>query len=113
MTISAVVQYGTDSKGTLMSTSPASFLRSSSAVSREIGGEAVVIPICRGVGDMEAVYTFNSLGSELWKLLEHSCTEEELVIWVTANYEVTTEQARTDVMAFLDDLQQVGLVDKN
>jgi hypothetical protein len=96
-----------------MTTTSTRFLRSSNAVSREIGGEAVVIPICRGVGDMEAVYTFNSLGSELWKLLEHSCTEEEIVSWVTENYEVTAEQARTDVTAFLDDLQQVGLVHKN
>jgi hypothetical protein len=86
------------------------FLRTSNAVSREIGGEAVVIPICRGVGDMEAVYTFNSLGSELWNLLERSYTEKDLVGWVTANYEVTSEQAHKDVTAFLDDLCQVGLV---
>jgi hypothetical protein len=96
-----------------MSTDSNRFLRSSNAVSREIGGEAVVIPICRGVGDMEAVYTFNSLGSELWKLLEHRCTEEELVSWVLSNYEVTAEQARTDVTAFLEDLYQVGLIHKN
>ena len=62
---------------------------------------------------MEAVYTFNSLGSALWKLLEQSCTEEQLVARVIANYEVTAEQARTDVTAFLDDLYQVGLVLKN
>jgi hypothetical protein len=96
-----------------MQTSAVHFLRSSNAVSREIAGEAVVIPICRGVGDMEAVYTFNSLGSELWKLLEHSCTEDQLVAWVLANYEVTPAQASGDVTSFLDDLCQVGLVHKN
>src|SRR5579863_4745930 len=101
---------GTDSKSTHMHTSAVRFLRSSKAVSREIAGEAVVIPICRGVGDMEAVYTFNSLGSEPWKLLEESCTEEELVAWVVANYEVTAGEARSDVASFLDDLCQVGLV---
>ena len=73
----------------------------------------MVIPICRGVGDMEAVYTFNSLGTELWALLESSQTEKQLVTWVTANYEVTAEQAREDVLAFLDDLYQVGLIHKS
>jgi hypothetical protein len=103
----------TDNHGTQMTSTKISFLRSSNAVSREIGGEAVVIPISRGVGDMESVYTFNSLGSELWKLLENECTEEGIVAWVTENYDVSAAQARADVTAFLDDLYQVGLIYKN
>jgi Coenzyme PQQ synthesis protein D (PqqD) len=73
-------------------------------------GETVVVPICRGVGDLDFVYTFNALGTQLWRLLERSRTEQELVAWVTDEYDVDESQAREDVRSFLADLQAVGLV---
>ena len=79
-------------------------------MSREIAGETVVVPICRGVGDLDFVYTFNPLGTQLWGLLEKSRTEPELVAWVTEQYDVDETQARADVRSFLADLQAVGLV---
>ena len=85
-------------------------VRSSSIVSREIGGETVVVPICRGVGDLDSVYAFNALGTELWRLLAESRTEPELVRWVTQHYAVSEEQALADVRSFLADLREVGLV---
>jgi hypothetical protein len=85
-------------------------VRSSSIVSREIGGETVVVPICRGVGDLDSVYAFNALGTELWRLLAESRTEPELVRWVTQHYAVSEEQALADVQSFLADLREVGLV---
>jgi hypothetical protein len=85
-------------------------VRSASIVSREIGGETVVVPICRGVGDLDSVYAFNALGTELWRLLAKSRTETELVGWVTQHYAVSEEQALADVQSFLADLREVGLV---
>jgi Coenzyme PQQ synthesis protein D (PqqD) len=79
-------------------------------VSREIAGETVVVPICRGVGDLDFVYTFNALGTQLWGLLEKSRTEPELVAWVAEQYDVDETQAREDVRSFLADLVAVGLV---
>lgn len=79
-------------------------------MSRDIAGETVVVPICRGVGDLDFVYTFNALGSQLWGLLERTHTEPELVAWVTEQYDVDEEHAREDVRSFLADLQAVGLV---
>jgi hypothetical protein len=84
--------------------------RTSAAVSREIAGETIVVPICSGVGDMEAVYSFNGLGGELWRLLERERSPQELVDWVAENFEVTPEAASTDVASFLADLLEVGLV---
>lgn len=85
-------------------------VRSASIVSREIGGDTIVVPICRGVGDLDSVYAFNALGTELWRLLAESRTEPELAQWVTQHYAVSHEQALADVRGFLADLREVGLV---
>ena len=59
---------------------------------------------------MEAVYTFNRPGAQLWDLLEHKLSAEELVAWLTQNFEVAPEVARADVQTFVDDLKQTGLL---
>ncbi|HTF43251.1 MAG TPA: PqqD family protein, partial [Terriglobales bacterium] len=86
---------------------------SSDSVSREIAGDTIVVPICRGVGDMDSVFTFNSLGTDLWKLLDQSRTEEELAVWVAEHFDVSFERARNDVRSFLDDLRTTGLISSN
>ena len=88
-----------------------SLVRSAATVSREIAGETIVVPICAGVGDMEAVYTFNELGGELWKLLGERRTVSELVQWVVGHFAVTPEVAAADVQSFLAELQNTGLVE--
>jgi hypothetical protein len=59
---------------------------------------------------MEAVYTFNGLGAQLWHSLEQSRTEEDLIALVMQNFNVTAVVAESDVRAFLADLKQTGLV---
>ena len=85
-------------------------VRNSATVSREIAGETIVVPICAGVGDMEAVYTFNELGGQLWRLLEQSRAPEDLISWVTQNFDVHPDLAASDVHNFLADLREIGLV---
>jgi hypothetical protein len=84
--------------------------RSMSIVSREIAGETIVVPICRGVGDLDSVYTFNAVGTYLWRLLGESRTEQELAGWVAKNFAVSEDQALVDVRSFLADLGEVGLI---
>jgi Coenzyme PQQ synthesis protein D (PqqD) len=86
------------------------FVRNPATVSRVIAGETLVVPICSGVGDMEAVYTFNGPGAQLWDLLEQRLSAEELAAWLIRNFEVAPEVARADVQTFVDDLKQTGLL---
>ncbi len=86
------------------------FVRNSDLVSRNVAGETVVVPICRGVGDLDAIFTFNSVGTHLWVLLAKSRSEEELSAFVAQRFAISAEQAREDVRNFLADLQEAGLV---
>jgi Coenzyme PQQ synthesis protein D (PqqD) len=86
------------------------FVRSSTVVSREIAGETLVVPVRGGVGDLDAIFSFNGLGSDLWNLLQTAISIEEMADWVEERYEVTFEQALADINAFMDELSQAGLV---
>ncbi len=78
-------------------------------VSREIAGEVIVVPIRRDVGDLDSVYTFNSLGKQLWSLLEQARTPAELANWVSTKFDVAPDTALADVVDFLGDLKGRGL----
>jgi hypothetical protein len=89
---------------------PVRHTRNTAIVSREVAGETIVVPICRGVGDLDSVYTFNPVGRSLWRLLEQGHSAEELADWVATHYEVNAKQAFADVQSYLAELQEIGLV---
>ena len=93
-----------------LNTTPVRHIRNTAIVSREVAGETIVVPICRGVGDLDSVYTFNPVGRSLWRLLEQGHSIEELADWVATHYEVDAKQAFLDVQSYLAELQEIGLV---
>lgn len=90
--------------------SPIRHARSASLVSREVAGETIVVPICKGVGDLDSVFTFNQVGRSLWGLLETGHSVEELTNWVVTHFEVGAKQASDDVQRYLAELQEAGLI---
>jgi hypothetical protein len=101
---------GPESLPPSVNTTPIRHVRNAAIVSREVAGETIVVPICRGVGDLDSVYTFNPVGKHLWRLLEQGRTTEELANWVATQYDVSTEQAALDVQSYLAELEAVGLI---
>ena len=93
-----------------VNTTPVRHTRSTSIVSRDVAGETIVVPICKGVGDLDSVYTFNPLGRSLWSLLENGQSAEELANWVATQYAVDAELAMNDVQSYLAELQEIGLI---
>ena len=93
-----------------MEADKAKYVRSTAVVSRLIADETLVVPIRSGVGDLDAIYSFNPLGSDLWALLEKEVSVEEMCVWVTEHYEVTQEQAMGDIHEFVGELVGTGLV---
>jgi hypothetical protein len=95
---------------TSLNTTPVRLTRNTAIVSRDVAGETIVVPICRGVGDLDSVYTFNPVGRSLWRLLESGRSVEELANWVATHYEVDAKQAVADVQSYLSELEAVGLI---
>lgn len=101
---------GSGALPTSVNTTPVRHTRNTALVSREVAGETIVVPICRGVGDLDSVYTFNPVGKSLWNLLEQGHSAEELADWVATQYEVDAKQALVDIQEYLKELQEIGLI---
>ena|ERR1700690_2139165 len=88
----------------------ARYIRNREVVSRQIEGELIIVPIRSGVGDLNSLYTLNSVGSVLWEYMTESHTFAEMVCRVCEEFDVTTIQAREDIEDFLNSLVEEKLV---
>ena len=86
-------------------------VRSQSVVSRVVAGETLIVPVRGKVGDLASIYSFNSTGSLIWRLLETAKTVAELAATVALEYEVDLAQAERDVEQFVGEMKAVGLVE--
>jgi Coenzyme PQQ synthesis protein D (PqqD) len=79
-------------------------------VTRRIGGETIVVPVASGVGDLDAIYTFNEVGSRIWSLLEQPIAVKTIVATLSDEYEAPAEQLTVDILELLDALRTRGLI---
>ena len=79
-------------------------------VSRRFGGETLLVPVCAGVGDLDSVYTLNEVATAIWEALNEPIAVTALADRVAAEYEVSPENAVTDVESCLRDLENLGMV---
>jgi hypothetical protein len=79
-------------------------------VTREIAGETLIVPITGHVGDLNAIFTTNQVGSRIWALLDRPIGVPGLVAALVAEFEVAEDEAAHDVSEFLQSLADVGLI---
>lgn len=93
---------------------PPRFVRDAGAergfVSRVVAGETIIVPISGRVGDLEAIYTLNAVGSRIWRLLEAPITLEAMAVTIAREFEVSEAEAAADVAEFVGALRARGLV---
>jgi hypothetical protein len=70
-----------------------------------IRGEAVIVNLANG-----NYYSTDGVGAELWRCILTCPCDDDLVAFVVASYDVDAATAATDVAAFLDSLQQEGII---
>ncbi len=87
-----------------MKLGPGSVVHQASRIaSRVIDGQAVVI-----VMDAQRLHTLNEVGTFVWNQAEERVRLGDIAERVSAEYEVTPEQAMSDVLAFTDELVRLG-----
>jgi hypothetical protein len=79
-------------------------------VSRTIAGDVIIVPVRGGVGDLDAIFTLNSVGATIWKLIDGGTPIERLAAAVSSEYEVDEAAASADVREFVDLLTRKGLL---
>ena len=77
---------------------------------RVVAGEAVLVPIRGGVGELGSIFTLNEVGAEIWRLIDGARSTDDIAQAVCEQFEVALEQATRDVRSFLKRLLDRGLV---
>jgi len=79
--------------------------RNDQTASRVMAGEAIVLT------PMDSrIYTFNETGTRIWELLADSPRVGELIQKIHEEFNVTSQQAKQNVIAFVRNLLDRGLV---
>jgi hypothetical protein len=81
-----------------------------SFVTRQIGGETLVVPVAGHVMDLESIYVLNPVASRIWELLRSPTTADRIAEIVANEFEVSLQRAAEDVVEFLDALRARGLI---
>jgi hypothetical protein len=79
-------------------------------VSRRIAGEHLLVPVRSGALQMDYLFTANEAGSLVFRLLDGRRTADELARAVAAEFEVDESRAQRDVLEFLGELLDAGLI---
>lgn len=79
-------------------------------VTRDIGGEIIIVPIRGCVGDLDGAYTLNEVGGAIWRRIDGHTTVGALAVAVAEEYDVTPDEVERDVGEFLSALAGAGLV---
>jgi coenzyme PQQ synthesis protein D (PqqD) len=81
-----------------------------SFVTREIGGETLIVPVTGHVMELESIYVLNPVGSRIWELLRSPTTTDQIVAVVAGEFAVSRQDAATDTAEFLESLATRGLI---
>ncbi len=79
-------------------------------VTRRIADETIIVPVVGGVGDLDAIFTLNDVGSHIWRLIDSPTTVQAIVEEIGREFDVSPDRAETDVVEFLDKLAEAALI---
>ena len=71
----------------------------------------VAMPVGKSKDLVKGYLNVNSTGAFLWNMLIKGATKKELVLALTAAYEVDSELAEKDVNSFILKLNEIGALD--
>lgn len=81
------------------------YQRKEGIMDAKLNDETVMMDITTG-----KYYNLGEVGGSIWRILERPMTLSALVECLTAEYDVSPEQCEKDVVPFLKQLQESGLM---
>ena len=85
-------------------TSESVFVPSEDVVTREIEGEIILVPITRGIGDLDDIYSLNETGRAIWQSLDGKRSLVEIVTSLADQYSAPHDEIEKDVHGFIGEL---------
>lgn len=77
---------------------------------RSIAGDNLLIPTGGSALHVKGLILLSESGVLLYNKLKDGCTKEDLVAALTAEYEVSEQEAALDTQAFLEQMRQLHIL---
>ncbi len=74
-------------------------------VSRKVSDEFILVPLSDDIADMDSIYTMNEVGAFIWEQINGEQSVQEIIDHVVNEFEVDEHEAKSDVLAFFDDIR--------
>jgi hypothetical protein len=81
-------------------------------VQRQVAGEVFLVPIRGRLADLQELFVLSETGRSIWERLDGRHSLDDLVAGVVREFEVEAEQARSDALAFIGQLEEAGLIEE-
>jgi hypothetical protein len=81
-------------------------------VTREIAGETLLVPIRGNLADMQRIFSLNSVAACIWQHLDGRQSLGDARRTVTERFAVTEQEAGDDILSFLREVIDAGLVER-
>lgn len=81
---------------------------------REVAGEIIAIPVGKTALNFNGMICLNEVSAEIWKGLQEEKSKEEILNSILQEFDVSMEEASTDLEDFLHQLKENDLlIDEN
>jgi hypothetical protein len=86
--------------------------RVNDVVQRQVAGEVFLVPIRGHLADLQELFVLSETGRSIWERLDGRHSVDDLVAALVAEFEVEEEQAQSDALKFLGQLEEAGLIEQ-
>lgn len=86
------------------------FVKNDQVVYRKIADETLLVPIRGNLADMQRIFALNPVAEFIWQQLDGQQSLTAICDRLLEEFEVDRPQAEADVLEFVQELQQSGLV---
>ncbi len=86
------------------------FRKREEIVDREIAGETILVPIKGKLADMQRIFAVDDVAEYIWQQLDGERKVADIRNGVMDLYDVGREQARADVLDFIEELKEADLI---
>lgn len=77
---------------------------------RNVAGDNLLIPSGPSALDVKGLILLSESGMLLYNKIKNGCTKEDLVAALTAEYDVSKQEAFRDTEAFLEQMRQLHIL---
>lgn len=79
---------------------------------RTIADEHLLIPVGEAAVHTKGLIALSESGALLYRRLQGGCAQDDLIAALTAEYNVSEEEAARDIETFLDQMRQLNMLEE-